>query len=323
VEEPPQPAVVFEQPSVQRGRIRGGREYQQEFCFRVWDRGPITIDKVETCCGTSLASEELLGKPMQPGTKNCFTMRFRSREELGTRSLLAKVQTTPPSPAPLIIAIHYETLATPRPLVQQLVAEAWSTESAEAVLETVHWRKPTEATVNLIREKFESAHFELRDVKRSSEIAISDAYTGEKAVKDTTRIVLQAKHTFPPGQHWGNVVLRWDDGTEFSVPTILRIRTPISPANERLFTGFLTPGQEWKFSLPLRFQMETATEIASIHSSNPYIKATLGVDRRSIDVRVTAPNAVGRFEGEIVLRFRPESFPDCTIPVSGLVRKAR
>lgn len=315
----PTPTLFFEKPMLLLGPVPGGRTVEEDFPFRVWERGPVTIAAFESSCGCATPDTDLVGKELPSGSAQSMRVRLRPDGEGLSVTRLIKIHTTPVSAGPLTVGIQYRRQDPPRISTSRIVASVAPGSIANAEVGIVYRHPPREPRVSLDLSRSAGTHFGVESVTQTSEVVKFDATADVDLTIDTTHVNLRALTRLPYGEHRGQIKFAFDDRSEQIVETLVSVPHPLRLQMPRVFCGFLTPGERWSRSIAWERMPGAAFEIASVRAEDDTVQAYMSISNR-LELTGEAPRAAGRFEVAVIVKFVPATIPPLRVPVSGIVR---
>lgn len=310
----------FDKPVVDLGEIPPAQRFARKaFTFTVWDKSPVVIERVQRTCGCVSVVPDLTGKELPPGSKHTVYVSLHARSGLGAAPFLITFATRPVSQQPITVTlqakVYDEPLATPVKLILDTPLG-----TRRRVKLYVHYaREKSAPSLRLRRAEARFGPIQLVNMEYDS--------AGEKGgnlvplVHDRLVLDLVVPDNLPLGKHEGTIELPWEHGLRStSVPVSVWVQHPVRPSLERIFCGFMQPGQQWKTEVEMTPGADTRVTLARVASDSSNIRALVVADNRLL-VEVIAPERAGRFEGHVVLGFSNSNVPELRIPVAGIVAR--
>ena len=314
-----EPTLEFEAPVAVLGEVPAGKIISHEFRFRVRDRA-VAISAIHTSCSCTTATTDLIGRTLNPGEEHVLPVRIRPQTESFSTTQTLKIETSPPSGAPLALAVQYRIESGPEPNTKQVVATASPGMIPEAVLHIVDRRHPDKPVVQLDRKKSTATDFRFESAETSTQIAQINKNRPEKVAVDTTIVRLRATKRWPVGEHDGILDLWFSDGTGKKVRTLIRVPSPFQPSLDRIFCGILKPGQQWSAVVKCRrVSLPSSVEVdVTASRTGTFVELT---DDDIIRISGHAPDSAGRFSETITITVAKDDVAPQQIPVTGIVRQ--
>ena len=312
------PPLKFASPSCNLGVVRELGQRTQPFDFEVTSSVPVKIKEISPCCGSRLEDRTIIGRELSPGSKHSISLVVDVRDDSTPSSVFARIETKPASPVPLVVAVHHQFIGKPRLSSGEIRLATTPGSLAETSLEAFHWRRPTDPSVSLLRDKCESAVLRIGSVDVTTELV---QRSGTQLAFDTTRIKLTMASHRAVTSVKGALRLCWSDGATHDVPVTIRVCPPVRTEPDRVFFGYVDPGSISELTIPVRKSEGIVFEILELQSTDAAVVATYDARRESLRIRLQAPSSPGRFESEIRITFRSSNLPEIRLPVSAIVRE--
>lgn len=321
-DEPPladQPSTLsFAQPVAILGEVPAGEMISHDFGFQTWDRGPVTISAIHTSCACTTSTTDLIGRRLDAETQYSLPIRIRPQNENLSTTQTIRIETSPPSASPLALAVQYRVESGPEPSTSQLVATTAHDAVPEATLYIVDRRSPDSPVVHLDMAKSTATDFRLQQPSLSTQVSQINQHRQQKVAVDTTTVKLTGRKRWPVGEHHGLAHLQFSDGSTRTVRTLIKVPSPFQPGLDRVFCGFLKPGQTWSTAIRCRrFNLPDSVRV-SVTASNDSTVAQLSSDD-IVHVSGRAPDSAGRFAESITITVPDQDIPPVRIPISGIV----
>ena len=313
------PTLLFEEPSVNLGLRNSATPMTTQFKFRVWDESTVRIVGVATSCGCSSSESDIIGRDLQAASEAELSLVTRPRRGIGANSVFASVTTDPPSPAPLVIAVHYELPEQPQAAVSVVVVEGMPNLPAATSVEFVHRRRSADGALQIDRQKSQCTHFHIANIEMKSESGDVDPRSGDQLSIDRYQVQLQSTVPCEYGAKSGVLRLAWGNGEITEVPTLLRVARPVEPSFSNVFAGVLKPQQEWSVRVPCRRTVDGQAVVATVESPDPALQASFSNAENVLQLRGKAPATSGRFSERVILKFDAQNIPALEIPITGIV----
>lgn len=297
--------------SVQQGA--GAMELPLE--LTVWDKSAVTIEEARSGCNCVRMLPNLAGRQLSPGSRHAVVLVVDPPRRPGMANMQVWLITRPASQQPLKLTVAARVRLSPESTPRALAITAPLGTGPAATLNIHYYRERTERPLTLDEEASVFGLLTLRDSRMETE-----KFEGlqEHERRDHLHLELEGPDDLPIGEHTGEIRLAWKGDLPVTVvPVRLQVVHPLGPSLERLFCGFLQPGQGWSSEVPL-VRMDRNVRLASAASNLPYVQAQLLPGDR-LAVHVTAPPIPGRFEGRIELTFAGRDAPVIHLPISGVV----
>ncbi len=314
------PTLDVKKPVTAIGRVTGDHLLECSFDFQVWDRGSVTIKRLNSSCGCTTPDRTLIDRPLTASSRESITLVVRPDGEGAVTTRTVTIETDPPSPLPIILAVQYQRMQPPRVSHEQIEIVCDSTEVPSSELTVVHRRLPSDPVQSLDLPKCVGTDLTIHSKESRTERITLDRNRDDVLEVDTIVLRLQAKRPMPFGRHIGSFSLVWHDGRKQILRTEIEVSHPFAPEIRRLFVGVKPPGASWTDSVRLRKRKGSeGVSVAHVQTTVPGATVTMEDDAR-LAIRGRAPVDPGRFEGEVVIEYHPSSIPSLRIPVSGIVR---
>lgn len=320
--EPPvalQPSTLsFVQPVAILGEVSATKVLRHDFKFQTWALGPVTISAIHTSCACTTSTTNLIGRSLDPETEYSLPIQIRPQKENSSTTQTIRIETSPPSSSPLALAVQYRVESGPEPNTKLLIATSAHDAIPEVTLHIVDRRSPGSPVVRVNQSNSSATHFRLKKVERSTQVMRLNQHRPEEVAVDTTAVLLTGQKQWPVGEHQGIVSLQFSDGSSKTVRTLIRVPSPFQPELNRVFCGFLKPGQTWSAAIKCRrFDLPESVRV-SVAASNENTVAQLS-SGDIIRLSGRAPVSAGRFAETITITVADETIPPVEIPISGIV----
>ena len=313
------PLLQFESPVAQLGRVSGEAVVKHEFGFTVSTEMGVKIVDITTDCSCITADRSLVGKDLSAGSKGVIEVQVRPDGEGRTTTQTIRIQTTPPSPSPVTLAVRYQRLQGPVLSHDRVFIERANEIGASAELRVIHRRPVTEPPAKLWREKSSLEPFHLEQIEEKSETVLANIHTDEHVTVDSSIFQIKCKNPSGIGTNaTGLIKLAFTDGTLRELLVTARSEHPWRPRLGRIYCGTLKAGESWHTSFPVSVSSDFAGSVKGIVSSRTSFNAEFAGDQLNITGK--APDTPGRFEVEFVVSFSPATLPDVKINLAGQVR---
>ncbi len=287
------------------------------FPFVVAD-SPVVIEGVEGSCGCTVADEELLGRELEPGSRHVLKVSLRpSGDASRTEIVTLNVKTSPPSAAPLVLALRYRVRTPPVVSSRLLRVDAQPGERPGANFRVTFHRAPDDPQVLLSRSASNWGSFRVDAIDTTTEVERS-TLPGDRSrlAIDTTSVQLLMPAPLEIGEHRNRLTLAFSDGSQQPLAVVVSVRHPYRVVIRQPFVGSLGPGENWSMAIPVRVSNNNI-RVSSVRCDMAGVHADAGEEKLTISG--TAPATKGRFTGKLVLEFSLQEIPALEVPFSGIV----
>jgi hypothetical protein len=311
----------FERYVVDFGEIRGVPEVEHTFAFKVWEKGPISVLRLDSSCGCTELDPDLTKQVLQPGTTHTVRVKMRVSENPGLTSAGVHFVTDPPSPSLQRVMLKAWVLGRPQPSPKELFLKACLGVPASGVLYVNYQRRPNAPKLHLDREKCEFAPFILQKETLRTESLRVRGDEERDAELDHLELTLGSKDPFPVGRHYHIVRLAWGGGhPPLNVAVTTSVEHPLRPALSEVFCGELAPGERWELDVPLVRSGMGEFKMKSVTCDRDFVQISQKDMGASLGIKVHAPQRAGRFTAVATLKCDDPSLPPYSLPISGIVR---
>ena len=309
--------IVFATPTTNLGIVKGTGPLKVKFPFTVWNHDTVQIVGTSKTCNCAAVNEELIGQDLEPGSKHELIVNLTpSGTPAHSEVRIIQVMTDPPASPPIHIAVTYRLLSHPVLSVKELIVDGKIGEVVTAQFEMTCHRATSDQPVKVVESKCEWGLFSLVNIKYAAEEFHLQGQAHEKIVTDRTEIQLRANPSRVYGESRAMIRLYFDDQSSVQLFSVVRIQHPFRLSLKRGFCGRRVAGEDWSISMPYRWDGKEG-QVDRIECSIPGSRAEL--TEEVVAITGTAPNAPGRFEGEIAIYFRDATLSRLTVPISGVV----
>jgi len=312
---------------VVRSRVDGQCTIEHAFTYRVWDRCPVRIVRVETSCGCLVPVLEKEKEDLAPGSQGALTIRLELGGRAGPVSGRALVMTEPPSDTALLLTMGAIAVVEPLVVPNPVTIRTPKTIGVPVSLKVTYLRQQEEASLRLRETASDFGPFTLVDRHYLQELRLDPKVLDRPLAVDRATIQLETRRALPIGKHDFTLRLAWE-GLEAptQVPVSLHVEPPISLPLGELFFGTLKPGQKVQMRIPLK-RSDAALPVAlKARSDLECVQADIGPSADDLRVSVHAPQKEGRFSGVIRIHSakqgaKPGQDDVLELPVSGIVER--
>jgi hypothetical protein len=324
---PPLP-LLFRQTSLSLGTVRSNSHLGSTartclFPFRVWDQGPVTITNITAdCCGSLHFEQDLIGRELAPRSEHVLKATIDIPPSAGPLRVKALLELTP-GPRTIVLELSADMVGLPAPAPNRVEMETTFGIQPRQDLHFSCLRTQSAPSLDLLADGSSTPGF--RIVHRNTRLArrISRPEQYRPPVLDEIDLVLQGTQELPVGTHRSEWAFKWANKVpDTVVPVTVIVRPPVYPRLDSVFCGELVPRQDWKLRVPLVRRPDTTIRLKEVRSSKSFLQAQLSRNNLDqLEVSLSAPETLGRFEGVVELVFDDSRLQPVRLPVSGIVVK--
>lgn len=314
--------VTCSQPFVKLGEIRPGKLATVIFGLTVATdtKMPVVIKRVDSSCGCTTVSNDLIGKPLEPGSTHELGINIRPEGD-GSGAPVTRiltVETDPPSVPPLTLAVQY-TLRIPLVISKaELIAESRPNAIPLVEFQITARRSPDDVTIAIQRDQSSLGPFQIDDIRVETELVDRGLSLSGKLAIDRTTVRLRCAARSEYGEERGSILLTFSDGTSQTVPWRIRLTHPFRPQFPHYFLGSVKPGQPFRQIVRVIKHAEHAVEVKSLIAAPTGVGSKM-LNDHEMEITGVAPQAAGRFEGHVEVSFAEPNVPNVRIPFAGVV----
>ena len=314
--------VTCSQPFVKLGEIRAGKMATANFALTVATdlKAPVSIRRVQSSCGCTTVTNDLIGKPLKPGSVHKLEVNIRpSGDGSGAPvTQILTVETDPPSVPPLTLAAQY-TLRIPLVISKaELIAETQPNAIPLVEFQITARRSPDDVTIAIQRDRSSFGPFQIDDIRVETELVDRGLSESGKLAMDRTTVRLRSTPRAQYGEERGTMLLAFSDGTTQAVPWRIRLVHPLRPRFPHYFLGSVKPGQPFRQVVRLIRTADHSVEVKSVVAMPTGMSSKMLSDHE-LEITGHAPQSPGRFEGHVEVSFAETHIPTVRVPFAGVV----
>lgn len=157
---------------VVRSRVDGQCTIEHAFTFRVWDRSPVRIVRVESSCGCLVPILEKEKEDLAPGSQGALTLRLELGGRVGPVTGRALVMTEPPCYNPLLLKMGAIAVVQPLVIPNPVTIHTPKTIGIPVSLKVTYLRQQEEASLRLRETASDFGPFTLVDRQYLHELRV-------------------------------------------------------------------------------------------------------------------------------------------------------
>ena len=314
--------ITCSQPFVKLGEIRAGNMATVNFALTVAadQKAPVIIRQVKSTCGCTTVTNDLIGKPLEPGSVHKLEIKIRpSGDGSGAPvTRIITVETDPPSVPPLTLAAQY-SLRVPLVISKaELIADTQPNQIPFVEFQITARRSPDDVTIAIQRDRSSLDPFQIDDIRVETELVDRGVAESGKLAIDRTTVRLRSTARSAYGEERGTILLSFSDGTTQAVPWRIRLRHPLRAQFPHYFLGSVKPGQPFRQVVRLLRSTDKSVDVKSVMANLAGTSSKMLSDHE-LEITGHAPQTAGRFEGHVELSFAETDIPTVRVPFAGVV----
>jgi len=300
-------------------------EISHSFEFDVWDRQPVTIKSIATSCKCIRTDTDLIGKLLEPKSRQVVRMRVNPQGRSGRFTAMAFVETEPATTRPIVLSA--ELLIASRPTVSPdpLVVDRTFGKPAEAAIRVVRVREVSVPALELNIEESDFGPFTLTGQQvKHGELPLDEAQGATTiGVSDELALSLHSSHDLSIGEHPFAISLKWNNKLPpTEVSGTMRVLHPVHPQLQRIFCQVAT-GEQKRLELRLLASDSSKYQVESVMCDLTGLIAEMNEARDGLICTVQPQSMPGRLSGTVTVTFNEGSAPPLQIPVGLLIVPAQ